>query len=792
MVRLVVVITLICFCCIGDTNHYLGGTFNWRPLNQGKVEVSWTISWDRNVEKSLKPLFDCQGRDEIKGEGLLFCLNCSNPVAYPKPLRLRCVGYSIQDGYSLGRNSFVFEPRDKKQPLSKFMLSYQRSKNISRSSSYWRQISNYGGGSMYKLWRMMVDIDTTIENSSPIATFPPIYIVQYACGDVKIKISVYDPDGDKVRCRWASGPSECPPQIMNVEPVCGQISPHTIMDEDNCEYTFPVSSLTYRNPDYGNRKKSYWFAVPITIEDFRDGKRLSKVPLQYLIRVDKRVPSVCERPTLQIGQECLYLLVGEMWMLTVKADSSYGIRDIAILPGTTDITMFELNDASTKTSGFRKITWTPTAGFTGQHFIFIYAIDNNGYRSEYKTITVNVIQKWADTKIPETPEVTGHYPASNKVYDIENRFWNISFDHTIQRPSDSRYVTVFDDADNKETFKVDLSNETAVKINDRKTYHFYGPRLERGQTYRVVIDTGATESQSCDACTTSCARFPSKGVTFQVLTGEIVEVTESPSCDLILPEVDIGRNCTYIQVGSIWQRTITAVNTNGFMSLFIEGVNGMTISNGYLRGDLYVRNLSWKPKKVNKGRNIVQVIAIGSHGMSSLTEEIELIVVDQAPKDQDNISGPAVVTRESKPHQNEVVTSPITNITIAFDMKITKPVSSAYIHIQQQTTPHTVYKIDASGEDVTIDDVTGRKMTVLLPDGSIHGSYRVVIDAGVAVFLFCDICNSSPECNSFKSQPAQWEFHIDKCGCNTILQRLNDAEERLLRLESALQNLNSK
>ncbi|XP_033104159.1 uncharacterized protein LOC117106807 [Anneissia japonica] len=784
----VVIYLIACLCSIGDTNHYLGGTFNWRSLSNGKVQVSWTISWVRDVEESLRPIFDCQGRQEILGEGLLICLNCSNPTAYRKPLRLNCVSYSIEDGSSTGHNSFVFDPRDKNTLLSQFTLSYQRSKNITRSSSYWRKITNYGGGSMYKLWRMMIEVDTSINNASPIATFPPIYVVQHSCGNVTIKLTVFDPDGDEVRCRWATGPSECPPGIMNVVPVCGPISPHAVMNEERCEYTFPVSALDYSHPDYGNRLTSYWFAVPITVEDYRDGQRLSKVPVQYLIRVDKRAQNICKKPKLHIGQDCLYLLVGETWMLTLKADSSSGIKDIVVYPGTSRIRIFEFNDASTTKYGFRKISWTPTVEDSGQHFIYIYAIDNDGYRSDYKTVVINVIRKWAEAKIQETPEITSHYPTSTSVYDIHKRVWNITFDQKIQRPTLSRYVRVLTDPENKEIFQVDLSDENAavVHINDRKTYHFNGPTLESGNMYRIVIENGATESESCDACTHRCAKFPSKGVTYQLLTGEkIVNTTDAPSiCELVQPEIDIGRNCTYLQVEKIWKRTITAVNTHEFLSLVIEGINGMIIKDGYLDGDFYVRELSWRPSAKDKGRHQVHVVALGTQRMSSITEVMELIVVDQAPKDQDNISGPSVVTSESEPYANEVLASPITNITITFDMKISKPANPVFIRIQHQSNPSVAFKVDASGDSVTIDDVTRRKMIVPLPDATTHGTFRVRLDPGVALFLFCDACNSTPTCNVYQSLAAQWEFHVEKCDCNSILQRLSQVEERLVRLES--------
>ena len=69
---------------------------------------------------------------------------------------------------------------------------------------------NSGGGS----WSLSTTVnltrraDTGQINSSPVSASIPIIRVQSGCSQV-IRIPVEDPDGDVVRCRWATGSNEC-------------------------------------------------------------------------------------------------------------------------------------------------------------------------------------------------------------------------------------------------------------------------------------------------------------------------------------------------------------------------------------------------------------------------------------------------------------------------------------------------------------------------------------------------------------------------------------------------------
>ena len=65
--------------------------------------------------------------------------------------------------------------------------------------------------------------DTGQINSSPVSTSMPIIRVQSGCSQV-IRIPMEDPDGDVVRCRWATGSNEC-------GGICHAFTEHADLDE---------------------------------------------------------------------------------------------------------------------------------------------------------------------------------------------------------------------------------------------------------------------------------------------------------------------------------------------------------------------------------------------------------------------------------------------------------------------------------------------------------------------------------------------------------------------------------
>ncbi|XP_071346017.1 uncharacterized protein [Trachinotus anak] len=133
---------------------------------------------------------------------------------------------------------------------------------------YW--ISNVR--SSLAVWRMMAHVDlgtrsdTGESNRSPITTMLPILRVSRNCPRT-FNMTVFDPDGDRVRCRVPSSGSECS--------LCGLPSGFSL-DQNSC-------SLTYT---YSNRNG--YHPIELMVEDFpnkhitlfySDGSYTSKRPL---------------------------------------------------------------------------------------------------------------------------------------------------------------------------------------------------------------------------------------------------------------------------------------------------------------------------------------------------------------------------------------------------------------------------------------------------------------------------------------------------------------------------------
>ncbi|CAH1266756.1 TECTA [Branchiostoma lanceolatum] len=104
--------------------------------------------------------------------------------------------------------------------------------------------------------------DTGRPNSSPITASSPIYRIQNNC-DAVIRIPFEDPDGDKVKCRYASVYGEC---VGACDPL-----PYSTLDEDTCTIAY--------NTSHGVLQPG-WYAVSIVLEDYPTGGTQHRVKRQ--------------------------------------------------------------------------------------------------------------------------------------------------------------------------------------------------------------------------------------------------------------------------------------------------------------------------------------------------------------------------------------------------------------------------------------------------------------------------------------------------------------------------------
>ncbi|CAC5400896.1 unnamed protein product [Mytilus coruscus] len=138
----------------------------------------------------------------------------------------------------------------------------------------WFCLSQFRGGTItwrYKnielQWKLL-DISSWRVNCPPTTSVPPVLRLTYGCF-YSLSIPVKDEDGDRIRCRWASGSDEC-------GGVCTDSPAKSIfkLNEKMCVLSYTATGSTGL------------YAVALQIEDFTTDQSfyvLSSTPLQFII-----------------------------------------------------------------------------------------------------------------------------------------------------------------------------------------------------------------------------------------------------------------------------------------------------------------------------------------------------------------------------------------------------------------------------------------------------------------------------------------------------------------------------
>ena len=250
--------------------------------------VSWRLSYapegycDQSVVDS----------GMLIGSGDLVCQHgCTNATTISS-MAYRCTDFSFDEDWTFGEHRFSYVFEDGPDITIGFtggdwISPFDVECNISTTFSLSRRN------------------DTGRINTSPRAMTSPVLRLQAGC-DHEIKIPVYDPDNDTVRCRWAVD-SEC-------AGVCGAF-PGAELDSESCSISYSA------NNQVGHR------AVAIVIEDYLPGSPdpLSSVGLQFLVLLfqSPRACSVAPQfvpPTPKDGS-CIAIPIGTTFRTTLSAIS---------------------------------------------------------------------------------------------------------------------------------------------------------------------------------------------------------------------------------------------------------------------------------------------------------------------------------------------------------------------------------------------------------------------------------------------------------------------------------------
>ncbi|XP_062309021.1 uncharacterized protein LOC134013530 [Osmerus eperlanus] len=270
-------------------------------------------------------------------------------------------------------------------------------------------ITTYVGGIAWRL-RTTVDLgvrsDTGTANRSPQTTVIPLLLVPVNCPR-DFQLLAHDPDGDLVQCRLGlSGNQECAdcslpvPSIFTLKSPCTlsywntSSVPNTyavqLMMED-----FPTASITLSYKDGTQSNRSSLFSP------------LSKLPVQFAVRVGAAVPSCAEgeylprflSPTPAYGTH-LYVAVNNTLEISVRAEALYSNVSELLVSGPHNFTK------TTTAPGQFTIRWTPTANDDRQDhpICFVSQALNNvssKIHSELRCVIVTVGNLYT-TPDPET------------------------------------------------------------------------------------------------------------------------------------------------------------------------------------------------------------------------------------------------------------------------------------------------------------------------------------------------------------------------------------------------------
>jgi len=272
-------------------------------------------------------------------------------------MKFYCTEFSDMDNWSFGSRSFTYD----------YSIFPRELITIGTESGNW--IVPFNSWNISTTFNLAPRSDTGQINSPPYAFSLPTLRLQSGCNHA-IPMTVSDPDGDIVRCRWAVG-DEC-------KSICNAI-PGATLNSVTCTITYNANSGTgYK-------------AVAVMVEDFIPGssKPLSSVAFQFLVLVVSSNKSCSDRPTFSFPTPSSGSLIsispGGTYTAQIRADSgpgtSYSTTEIQVA-GPTGLKKGKLQPYDSVDDYYVSITWTPQINQIGiTHPFCFVAINSLGISS---------------------------------------------------------------------------------------------------------------------------------------------------------------------------------------------------------------------------------------------------------------------------------------------------------------------------------------------------------------------------------------------------------------------------
>ncbi|XP_038062479.1 uncharacterized protein LOC119732967 isoform X2 [Patiria miniata] len=236
----------------------------------------------------------------------------------------------------------------------------------------------------------------------------PVTRIQRGC-QATLNIPKTDPDGDEVKCRWASSSAEG----GNVTPV-----QNATLDQNTCVVTIDAASL------------SGWYAVALIVEDFATPSSvtaMSKVPLQFLVNVYLSYDPCDDKPVLidpsPAQGNCYGLAPGKTFSAQIRARAAYSQITEMETTSPVGMTTTAVSLVPGKMDEYYIVaTWTPTDNQMETHIFCFNALDSDGYTSEVRCVYLTV-------KAPLS--VIQSWPADGSVVPSNLGVWTFKFNQSV-------------------------------------------------------------------------------------------------------------------------------------------------------------------------------------------------------------------------------------------------------------------------------------------------------------------------------------------------------------------------
>ena len=309
---------------------------------------------------------------------------------------------------------------------------------IGTTGSDW--VRPYGRWNISTTFSLVPRADNGKINSSPrVVIFPKLKLLEGY--HYNISLAVIDPDGDTVRCRWASG-TEC-------LSVCNSI-PGAVLDPNSCTIRY--------HANFGTGLK----AVAIMIEDFFPFSivPLSSVAHQFIVQVvDISQLSCASQPQFVtvLQETCIppgNFYTGEL--IANSGCSNVSITSIQII-APIGASKGELQQIVGTNNYYTNITWTPATNQQNDtHLLCYIAVSSENLTSEQYCI------KLAAGYYPPSPLRESATPNHQFVYPSNNTL-QIMFDRKIQRPSTSAFIRFYKSGE--VVYQIDTSSSLEVNFD---------------------------------------------------------------------------------------------------------------------------------------------------------------------------------------------------------------------------------------------------------------------------------------------------------------------------------------